>query len=193
MAWWLLPAIGAGIGALTNLNKPDQTFKNALWGLGLGFGASAIPGLTGGVGSLLGIGGNSTVPLTTTSGVPLRLSSAADKIMSLTGNPAADMAKLSQPSIFDKALGFLKSPNYLMGASSLFNQMSANNPQMPHQANMVLGGGIQPQGQPRAQQPIDSGIYGTDFVSPFKRFKLGTQNTINAIDRHYPLAWRRGY
>jgi hypothetical protein len=60
--WWLLPAIGAVGGALTNLNKPNQMFKNALLGAGLGFGASAIPGASEGAAKFLGIGQQAANP-----------------------------------------------------------------------------------------------------------------------------------
>ncbi len=195
MAWWLLPAIGAAVGALTNLNHPEQTWKNALLGAGLGFGASQIPGVTKGASSLLGISGNSTVPLETATGTATKLNvPAMDKFMALTGNPATDMKMLSPAG--GGVFNYFKSPQYLMGASSLFNQMNGQ-PQPNPNSNMVLGGGMQPQpqpqGQPRPQQPVDSGIYGTNFQSPWRKFKLGLDTTMNAIDRYYPPMWRGRY
>lgn len=197
MAWWLLPAIGAIGGALTNLNNPKQTWKNALLGAGLGFGVSQIPGATEGATKFLGIGGSSTVPLETSTGAATKLSSPAiDKFMSLSGNPITDMKILNPPTFWDKTLNFLKSPQYIMGAGSLFNQMNQAPQPNPNANNLVLGGGMQPMGRPmQQQQSIDSGIYSKDFKSPspFRNFKLGLDHTLNTIDRYYPPIWRGRY
>lgn len=212
---WLLPAIGAAVGALTNLNHPEQTWKNALLGAGLGFGASQIPGATEGVSSLLGIGGNSTVPLETATGAATKLNvPAMDKFMAtspsemlqntayegakgtwtslqnpMLGNgirtaPSFSLTPTSKISSFlnktpekfyeeattpSGLLGFLKSPVYAMGAYNLWENLKTP-PQPNPNSNMALGD-MQPQGQPRPQQPVDSGIYSTNFVSPRRRLR----------------------
>lgn len=70
----LLPLIGAGAGALTNLNNPDQMWKNMGIGAGIG-GLGAGAGMLAG-GSLLG-GGAAPIALQGTSAPAYSLTGAA--------------------------------------------------------------------------------------------------------------------
>ena len=87
----LLPMLGAGIGAATQLNHPDRMLKNmgigAGIGLGAGAGATALPALFGGAGA----GGAGAIG-TMASGAPMTAGLAGNAgALTAAGIPGAEV------------------------------------------------------------------------------------------------------
>lgn len=196
--WWLLPAIGAAVGALTNLNHPDQMIKNMGIGGLLGLGASAIPGATAGAGKLLGI--TSTTPVTTATGAATNLSPQFSYSQTL-GGFVKTAPTLSTPSLSSPAISsFLSAtPQQFMqrsatnaaGESLLSklmisqggNMLNLNGQQQP-QPQPLLGGGSSPIGRPQplaTYTPNPTSTVNPDSMAHFRNFSNRLNNFIYGI------------
>ena len=127
----LLPLLGAAGGALTNLNNPDQMWKNMGIGAGiggLGAGAGALAG-----GSLLGgSGAASMAPLQ--SGVPMMNPGL------LSTAPLQSGVAMSNPGVMSMAApaaGQGLTMEAMLKAMQFANQAMGHKPQQQQQSPMV--------------------------------------------------------
>lgn len=139
--FWLLPAIGAAAGALTQLNHPDRMLKNAGIGGLLGLGASAA-GATPAVSNLLGLGGTTTAPLTGATG-QLTMPQLGSNLLSNPSNAPTFGLGYGGGSPFGSTL--TNAPSLGSQIAKMATNPFMNNVYMGQGSNLLFGQREQPQ------------------------------------------------